>query len=162
MQRIEERVGDLLRDRGATIAVAESCTGGLIAHWVTNASGSSDYFDCGVVSYSNRAKADLLGVPLALIDTEGPVSESVAREMAEGIRKKGKTTLGLATTGVAGPQGGSPDTPIGTVFIALADPVGTRVRKYQFAGTREEIKRLAAEKALEMVLEYVGQRGKQR
>ena len=115
MERIEEKVGDSLRRWGATISVAESCTGGLIAHRMTNVPGSSDYFECGIVSYSNQAKSELLGVPRSLLDEHGPVSDPVARRMAEGIRKKRKTTIGLATTGVAGPLGGTPKTPVGTV-----------------------------------------------
>lgn len=154
MKRIEEKVGRLLRKRGATISVAESCTGGLIAHRITSVSGSSDYFESGIVSYSNQAKVELLGVPLSLIDQYGPVSEPVARTMAEGIRGKRKTTIGLATTGVAGPLGGTPKTPVGTVFIALACTDGTVVRRFHFTGKRTKIKRLAAEKALEMILEY--------
>jgi len=154
MKRIEEKLGHLLRRWGATISVAESCTGGLIAHRITNVSGSSDYFESGVVSYTNQAKAELLGVPLSLIDQYGPVSETVARTMAEGIRGKRKTTIGLATTGLAGPLGGIPETPVGTVFIALAYPGETVVRRFHFTGRRAKIKRLAAEKALEMVLEY--------
>ena len=154
MKRIEEKLGYLLRRWGATISVAESCTGGLIAHRITNVSGSSDYFESGVVSYTNQAKAELLGVPLSLIDQYGPVSEKVARTMAEGIRGKRKTTIGLATTGVAGPLGGTPETSVGTVFIALAYPGETVVRRFRFTGRRAKIKRLAAEKALEMVLEY--------
>ena len=153
MKRIEERVGHLLRRLGATISVAESCTGGLIAHRITNVSGSSDYFDSGIVSYSNQAKVDLLGVPLSLIDRHGTVSEPVARTMAEGIRGRRRTTIGLATTGLAGPLGGRPETPVGTVFIGLALPDGTVVRRYHFTGTRTTIKKLAAEKALEMILE---------
>lgn len=154
MKRTEEKVGHLLKRWGKTISVAESCTGGLIAHRITNVSGSSDYFDSGIVSYSNQAKVELLGVPLSLIDQYGPLSEPVARTMAEGIRSKRKTTIGLATTGVAGPLGGMSETPVGTVFIALARPGGTVVRRFHFEGTRTMIKRLAAEKALQMVLEY--------
>lgn len=155
MKRVEEKIGHLLRRRGGTVCLAESCTGGLIAHRITNVSGSSEYFESGIVSYSNQAKVDLLGVPLSLIDQYGPVSEPVARSMAEGIRTKRKTTIGLATTGVAGPLGGTPESPVGTVFIALARPEGTVVRRFHFTRKRITIKRLAAEKALEMVLEYV-------
>ncbi len=144
-----------MRDRGATISVAESCTGGLIAHRITNVSGSSDYFESGIVSYSNPAKASLLGVPLSLIDRYSAVSEPVARAMAEGVRGKRKTTIALATTGVAGPLGGTPETPVGTVFIALACADGTSVRRFHFTGKRTQIKRQAAQKALEMILEYL-------
>lgn len=154
MKGIEKKIGQLLKRNGATISVAESCTGGLIAHRITNVSGSSDYFESGIVSYSKQAKMKLLGVPRSLIDTHGAVSEPVVRNMAESIRRKGNTTFGLATTGVAGPLGGTPETPVGTVFIALASPEGTRVREFHYTGNRVQIKRLAAEKALEMVLQY--------
>ena len=154
MKGIEKKIGQLLRRNETTISVAESCTGGLIAHRITNVSGSSDYFESGIVSYSNQAKMNLLGVPRSLIDTHGAVSEPVARNMAESIRRKRNTTLGLATTGVAGPLGGTPETPVGTVFIALASPEGTHVREFHYTGNRVQIKRLAAEKALEMVLQY--------
>ncbi|NIQ39679.1 MAG: nicotinamide-nucleotide amidohydrolase family protein [Proteobacteria bacterium] len=154
MKRIEERIGHLLRKMRATISVAESCTGGLIAHRITNVAGSSDYFESAVVSYSNQTKVELLRVPQSLIDQHGPVSEAVAREMAEGIREGRKTTIGLAATGVAGPSGGTPEVPVGTVFIALATPDDATVKRFHFPGRRIQIKELAAEKALEMVLEY--------
>jgi nicotinamide-nucleotide amidase len=154
MKRIEEKIGDLMRKRCETISVAESCTGGLIAHRMTNVAGSSDYFESGIVSYSNRAKAELLGVSPSLIDEHGPVSEPVARRMAEGIREKRKTTIGLAITGVAGPLGETPETPVGTVFIGLACPDGTIVRRFHFKGDRLKVKELATAKALEIVLKY--------
>jgi PncC family amidohydrolase len=154
MKRIEEKISHLLRKSRATISLAESCTGGLIAHRITNVAGSSDYFESAVVSYSNQTKMELLRVPQSLINQHGPVSEAVARKMAEGIREGRKTTMGLATTGVAGPSGGTPGAPVGTVFIALATPDDTTVRRFHFTGRRIEIKKLAAEKALEMVLEY--------
>ncbi len=154
MERIEEQVGDLLRRWGTTISVAESCTGGLVAHRITNVPGSSDYFESGIVSYSTQAKSELLGVPPSLIDDYGPVSEPVARKMAEGIRDHRKTTIGLATTGVAGPLGGTPEAPVGTVFIGLALPDKTFVRRFHFTGERTKVKELAAEKALEFLLEY--------
>lgn len=155
MRRIEEKIGHRLRKGNATISVAESCTGGLIAHRITNVSGSSDYFDCGIVSYSNEAKRDLLGVSPSLIKQHGPVSEPVVRAMAEGIRRQRGTTIGMATTGLAGPMGGTQETPIGTVFIALASNEKTVVRSFCFQGRREDIKRHAADKALEMVLAYL-------
>jgi PncC family amidohydrolase len=157
MKPIEEEIGELLRKLGATIAVAESCTGGLIAHRITSVSGSSDYFESAIVVYSNRAKEELLGIPASLIDSCGPVSEPVAGEMAAGIRQNRKTTLGLATTGVAGPLGGTLETPVGTVFIGFSSPEGTIVREYQFSGDRTHVKEHATEKALEMVREYAKQ-----
>ncbi len=154
MRRIEEEIGRQLRKRNASISVAESCTGGLIAHRITNISGSSDYFDCAIVSYSNEAKRDLLSVSPSLIKQHGPVSEPVARAMAEGIRRQRQTTIGLATTGLAGPLGATPETPIGTVYIALASADGTVVRRFSFPGEREDIKRRTADKTFEMVLAY--------
>ena len=155
MRRIEEEIGRLLRQRNASISVAESCTGGLIAHRITNISGSSDYFDCAIVSYSNKAKSDLLGVSPSLIKRHGPVSEPVARAMAEGIRRQRQTTIGLATTGLAGPLGATAENPIGTVYIALASADGTIVRRFSFPGEREDIKRQTADKSLEMILAYL-------
>jgi PncC family amidohydrolase len=155
MRRIEEKIGRQLKKWNASISVAESCTGGLIAHRITNISGSSDYFDCAIVSYSNEAKRDLLGVSPSLIKQHGPVSEPVARAMAEGIRRQRQTTIGLATTGLAGPLGATAETPIGTVFIALASAEKTVVGSFYFQGSREDIKRHAADKALEMVVTYL-------
>ena len=117
---LEAVVGDLLRERGMTIAVAESCTGGLLASRLTDVPGSSDYVDRGVVCYSNRAKTELLGVPEALIAEHGAVSEPVARAMAEAIRARARTNVGIGITGIAGPGGGTPEKPVGTVAIAVA------------------------------------------
>jgi len=155
MRRIEEEIGHLLRQKNASISVAESCTGGLIAHRITNISGSSDYFDCAIVSYSNKAKIDLLGVSSSLIKRHGPVSEPVARAMAEGIRRQRQTTIGLATTGLAGPLGATAENPIGTVYIALASADRTIVRRFSFPGEREDIKRRTADKSFEMILAYL-------
>jgi len=160
MKETEEKVGRLLKQGCATISVAESCTGGLIAHRITNVSGSSGYFESGIVAYSNQAKVELLEVPQTLINRYGPVSEPVAKAMAERIREKSKTTVGLGTTGVAGPLGGTSKTPVGTVFIAFAGPNSSVVRRFHFTGKRTQIKRLAAETALEMVLEYFGSHDK--
>ena len=112
-------VGDLLREHKLTIAVAESCTGGLLASRLTDVPGSSDYVDRGVVCYSNQAKIDLAGVPEALIAEHGAVSEPVAQAMAEGIRARAATNVGVGITGIAGPGGGTPDKPVGTVAIAV-------------------------------------------
>ncbi|MFB0506516.1 MAG: CinA family protein [Thermodesulfobacteriota bacterium] len=135
--RPEEKIGALLRQRKATFSVAESCTGGLIAHRITNVSGSSDYFEMGIVSYTNRSKVELLGVPEKDIDLYGAVSYPVAEKMAQGIRLKAKTDIGLAITGIAGPLGGSPATPVGTVFIGLDHEGGTEVRQFHFEGDRK-------------------------
>jgi len=152
---MEEVVGRLLREQGATIAVAESCTGGLIAHRITEVSGSSDYFLQGVVAYSNQAKEELLGVPRSTLEQCGPVSKETAHHMAHGVRERSKTTLGLATTGIAGPTGGSARNPVGRVFIALATEDMVEVQQYDFSGDRHEIKLIASEVALDRVRRYL-------
>ena len=151
---MEAVVGNLLRKATATLAVAESCTGGLIGHRLTNVPGSSDYVERVVVTYSNQAKIDLLKVPEEVIRIYGAVSESTAKLMAEGIRNAAGTTLGLATTGIAGPAGGSPDKPVGTVFISLTDGRETVTKEYHFAGDRERIKWMASEVALNSIRQY--------
>ncbi|MBU2499476.1 MAG: CinA family nicotinamide mononucleotide deamidase-related protein, partial [Proteobacteria bacterium] len=124
-QSMEEVVGGLLKEAGLSLSVAESCTGGLIGNRLTNVPGSSNYFQGGVVVYSNQSKVDLLGVSAETIERRGAVSEQTAREMAEGVRKKFKTDMGIAVTGIAGPEGGSDHKPVGTVYIALAAREGT-------------------------------------
>ena len=128
-----------------TLSVAESCTGGLVSDRITNVSGSSDYFEGGIVSYSIEAKAEHLGIPLKYIERYGAVSPRVAKKMAEGVRQAFHTTYGLSTTGVAGPTGGTKKTPVGTVFIAVADERRTLVKKLRLKGSRREIKEEAAE-----------------
>ena len=148
---LEELVGRYLNARKLTLAVAESCTGGLIGHRLTDVPGASDYFLGGVVSYSNDAKCDLLGVPAAVLARHGAVSPETARDMARGVRKAFHAAVGLAVTGIAGPSGGSPEKPVGTVYIALATDQGEEVCHYQFYGNREEIKILTAETALDQL-----------
>jgi len=147
----EERIGRLLRERGWRLATAESCTGGLIAHRITNVPGSSDYFECGVVTYSNESKVELLKVPDEIIRTHGAVSSKTAIAMAEGIRRLRRTEMGLGVTGIAGPTGGTPVKPVGLVYIALASPVRVECREFRFSGERETIKLKAADAALEMI-----------
>ena len=151
----EDTIGDFLRNHGMTLSVAESCTGGLVSDRITNVAGSSDYFEGGVVSYSIKAKAQHLGIPLKYIERYGAVSRQVAKRMAEGVRKVFRTTLGLSTTGVAGPTGGTKKTPVGTVFIAVADERRTLVKKLELKGTRREIKEEAAEKSLQLLCEQM-------
>jgi nicotinamide-nucleotide amidase len=153
-ETLEEIVGNLLRSHQATLAVAESCTGGLIAHRLTNIAGSSDYFERGVVVYSNRAKIELLRVPEDLLAAVGAVSGPVAEKMAEGVRQISRSTLGLGVTGIAGPSGGSAEKPVGTVFIALASPRGTVSKKYQFWGDRAQIKSISAHTAIDWVRRF--------
>lgn len=152
---IAEAVGDALRDRDESVAIAESCTGGLVGSLVTDVPGSSDYFDRSVVSYSYDAKRDLLAVPREALDEHGAVSEPVARAMAKSVRDTADTTWGVSTTGVAGPTGGTDETPVGTVFVgvAYAGPWGTEtsastVTRYEFDGDRQAVKRKIATQAL--------------
>ena len=145
---LEGVVGRLLSEKGWTLAVAESCTGGLISDRLTDVPGSSAYMERGLVTYSNAAKTELLGVPAEIIATYGAVSEQTARLMAEGVRKRAGTDLGLATTGIAGPGGGSAAKPVGTVHIALADSAGTLWRPYAFRWDRRRNKIIAAQAAL--------------
>jgi PncC family amidohydrolase len=150
---LEQQVGALLVSGHLTIAVAESCTGGLICHRLTNVSGSSDYFLGGIVSYSNQAKIDLLGVPAATIDKWGAVSEACVKAMAEGVRRVIKTDMGVAVSGIAGPTGGTKEKPVGTVHVALAGAHGLLHWKYRFEGERSAIKQKASDAALERILE---------
>jgi nicotinamide-nucleotide amidase len=137
--------------RNATLAVAESCTGGLVAERLTSVSGSSRYFIGGAVVYSNALKTEMADVPEDLIDVYGAVSEQVARALAEGIRKRCGTTLGLGITGVAGPTGGTAEKPVGLVFHALASENGTEVVKRNFPGDRARVRWFASQQALDMV-----------
>ena len=147
---LEAVVGDLLREHKLTIAVAESCTGGLLASRLTDVPGSSDYVERGVVCYSNRSKTELAGVPETLIAEHGAVSEPVARAMAEGIRAQAATNVGIGITGIAGPGGGSPEKPVGTVAVAVIVDDEARVRTFQFIGGRDMVKFQAAQAALNM------------
>ncbi len=153
--RLEKTIGNLLRDKGWTLSIAESCTGGLVSHQITNVPGSSDYFEGGIVSYSNRAKARHLSMPITFVERYGPVSPQVARRMAQGVRKAFQTTFGLSTTGVAGPTGGTRKTPVGLVFIAVSDGKGSLVRKEMLKGTRGEIKKAAAERSLRLLYDFI-------
>ena len=151
-ETLETVVVRLLKQRKETLASAESCTGGLIADKITNVSGASEVFLAGYVTYANSAKSDVLNVDSELIDKHGAVSEAVARAMAEGARRRAASTHGLATTGVAGPTGGSDEKPIGTVYIALAsENSGTIVKKFRFPTDRETFKQLAAQAALDLL-----------
>ncbi|MEN6559737.1 MAG: competence/damage-inducible protein A [Acidobacteriota bacterium] len=148
---LEEVVGGLLRERGLTIACAESCTGGLIGHRLTEVPGSSEYFLESAVTYSNRAKTKRLGVPTALIERHGAVSAPVARAMALGIRRTAGADIGLAVTGVAGPGGGTARKPVGLVYIAVARGRGAAVECCRFAGGRSQVKFQSSQKALDLI-----------
>jgi nicotinamide-nucleotide amidase len=153
---MEETVGGLLRERGLTLAVAESCTGGLIGHRITEVPGSSEYFLMGVVSYSNDAKERLLGVRPETLRDHGAVSTRAAEEMAEGIRRLSGADLGLSTTGIAGPGGGSPDKPVGTVCVGLAWEGGTWSRRYDLGErSRDWVKGMTAQVALDRVRRWL-------
>jgi nicotinamide-nucleotide amidase len=150
---LEKAIGNYLRDKGWTLSIAESCTGGLICDRITDISGSSDYFMGGMVTYSNESKAEHLGIPLSIIKRHGAVSQQVARRMAQGVRKAFHTTFGLSTTGVAGPTGATKRSPIGRVFIGICDGKTTWVRKFDLKGSRREIKKKAAEEAFQFFYE---------
>ena len=144
-----------LKKQRLTVAIAESCTGGLIAHTLTNISGSSDYFDRGIVSYSNEAKSELLGVPEDMLKEYGAVSEQVAKAMAEGIRTTSNVDIGIATTGIAGPTGGTKEKPVGLVYIAISTLENTVVKKFQFSGDRLQNKESTCNAALQMLLDLL-------
>ena len=150
-QSLEEVVGLYLMMKNATISVAESCTGGMLAQRLTSVPGSSRYFMSGVVCYSNESKMELAGIPPLLIEMQGAVSEEVARGLAEGIRARSGTTIGVGVTGIAGPGGGSAEKPVGTIHIAVASPAETQHRQFFFPGDREKIRWQTSQTALDMV-----------
>ncbi len=148
---LEAVVGRLLLERGWTVSLAESCTGGLLGHRLTNIAGSSRYVERGVIVYSNRAKEELLGVPEQLLRAHGAVSAPVALAMAAGICRISGSPCGLAVTGIAGPDGGSAEKPVGTVYIGCATPAGVETRRCHFAGDRVAIKWQSSQTALDML-----------
>ncbi len=150
-QELEEVVGEILLTRKMTLAVAESCTGGLITDLITNVSGSSAYFDRGVVVYSDRSKSELLGIPPSLIESHGAVSKEIAEAMAIGIRQVAGTDIGISTTGIAGPSGGKPEKPVGLVWIGYADAAESLALKFNFGDDRRRVKERTAAAALEII-----------
>jgi len=152
---LEVVVGRLLDARGLTLAVAESCTGGLVGHRITNVPGSSDYYRGSITAYADGVKEALLRVPGKTLVEHGAVSEQTAREMAEGVRKVVGADLGVSVTGIAGPTGGTPKKPVGLVFVALAAPDGVWVDRHVFEGDRWENKARSAEAALDLVRRYL-------
>ena len=148
---MEEIVGHLLKERNITISVAESCTGGLIAHRITNVPGSSGWFERGVVTYSNESKTALLGVPREVIEAHGAVSRETAGAMARGIRAAAGTSIGISTTGIAGPTGATPMKPVGLVWIGYADEKAAEAYEYRFGGERHIVKERSAQAALDLV-----------
>jgi len=153
--RLLNQIHTLLIKNKQTIAIAESCTGGLLSNLLTKLSGSSQYFILGVVAYSNNAKKKVLNVPSSLITTRGAVSKEVASSMAERIRKVAHTDIGMGITGIAGPSKGSPQKPVGTVFIALESKKKKICKKFRFKGTRLCIRKKAALKSLELLKEIL-------
>ena len=153
---LEQVVGRLLSARGMTLSVAESCTGGLLGHRLTNVSGSSAYFERGVVVYSNRAKQELLGVPEEVLRTHGAVSGPCAESMARGICERSGSACGLAVTGIAGPDGGTPQKPVGTVFFGVAVAGQVTSRRFRFAGDRVAVKWQSAQTALDLLRRNLG------
>ncbi len=148
---LEAVLGDLLVAKGMTIAVAESCSGGLLASRITDVPGSSAYFERGVVCYSNRAKVEWVGVPETLIEAHGAVSEPVAEAMAAGVRERAASSVGVGITGIAGPGGGTPEKPVGTVAIAVVTPSARSVRTFQFVGPRDMVKFQSTQAAMNML-----------
>jgi nicotinamide-nucleotide amidase len=140
-----------LAARGERVALAESCTGGLVAELVTRVPGASAVLDLGVVAYANAAKEEVVGVPPALLAAHGAVSEPVARALAEGVRARAAATWGIGITGIAGPGGGTPEKPVGTVHVALAGPAGTEAVHRVFRGDRDRIRKTAAYEALNLL-----------
>lgn len=156
LSALSARVGAALKAAGQAVATAESCTGGGIAEVLTRIAGSSAWFECGWVTYSNRAKQDDLRVPETLLATHGAVSEPVVRAMAEGARLRAGTDWALAVSGIAGPDGGSPGKPVGTVWLAWAGPAGTCTEHGLFAGDRAAVRYRTVERALCGLLEQMG------
>jgi PncC family amidohydrolase len=151
--KLEEKAGLILREKGLKIATAESCTGGLIANRITNISGASEYFEAGLITYSNRAKTHFLGVPEVVLLEKGAVSHDVALLMAEGVKQAAGVNIGLSVTGIAGPTGGTIEKPVGTVYICISCTDGTFVRRFLFDGNREAIKKQTSDAALMLILD---------
>ncbi len=152
---LEVSVGKLLRGRGLMLAVAESCTGGLVGHRLTNVPGSSEYFLGGVIAYANQTKVDVLGVSRATLEQNGAVSAETALEMAQGVRRLLGADIGAAITGIAGPGGGSPDKPVGLTWIGLSAPNVLQAWRYLWVGDRLAIKEQSAEQVLRLIVAYL-------
>ena len=156
---VEKQVGTLLRQHGLKLATAESCTGGLLAHRITNVSGSSAYYVGGLVTYADAVKEDHLGVRRQTLVDHGAVSEETAREMARGVRGRFGADVGLSVTGIAGPTGGTPEKPVGLVYVALSAPDAEICRRHVWQGSRQENKEQSAGAVLQLLLEYLHEWG---
>lgn len=154
-EETEKEVAHLLTKKEKTIATAESCTGGFLAHRLTNTPGSSSYFEKGFVTYSSKAKIETLDINVKTIQDHGAVSPETAKQMAEKTRKKADASIGLATTGILGPGGDDSGESIGTVFVGLSGSDGTDVEEFHFSGNRWDVKRQASEEALRWVIDYL-------
>jgi nicotinamide-nucleotide amidase len=148
---LHEVVASLLTERRLTLAIAESCTGGLVTARLTEVPGASAFLERAFVTYSNASKTDELGVAASLVAAHGAVSEEVAREMASGARRVAGADIGAAVTGIAGPSGGTPEKPVGLVFLAMAGAAGDRVRRLQLSGSRERVRQQSAQGLLDMI-----------
>jgi competence/damage-inducible protein CinA-like protein len=148
---IEDVVGEALVEKGWRLATAESCTGGLLARRLTDVPGASRYFERGFVTYSNQSKMELVGVQAAALEAHGAVSAPVAEQLARGARERAKVEMGASITGIAGPDGGSEEKPVGTVFIGISSPRGDAVRQFRFMGTRKTVRERAAQTALDLL-----------
>ncbi len=153
--KLERSIGEALRQRSMTLATAESCTAGLVAHRITNIPGSSDYFLGGIVAYANKTKMRLLGVCQETLDLHGAVSEEIARQMAEGACRVLDADIGLSVTGIAGPGGGTDEKPVGLTFVGVCGPGGTRVQRHVWDGDREANKARSATAALCMLSAFL-------
>jgi len=153
--KIITEIASLLKQKKLTIATAESCTGGLLAHILTNVSGSSEYFNRGIIIYSYQAKTDLLDVPEKTLIDHGAVNEEVAKIMAENVRKKSNVDIGISTTGIAGPTGGTKDKPVGLVYIGISTRDKTEVKKYNFSGDRLQNKEETCNAALKLLYDIL-------
>ena len=155
MGNLGQDVGNLLRQKGLTLGVVESASGGLISHWITNVPGSSDYYKGSLTAYSNEVKIKVVGVKAETINKYGAVSSQVAEEMAQGGRKILDADICVADTGIAGPSGATPGKPVGLFYIGLSHQAGTCSQRHNFQGDREQNKRSAAEVALSWLKEYL-------
>ena len=155
MKSIEEQVVHALQERNYTVATAESCTGGLVAGTILNVSGASAVFNEGYITYSNEAKNRILGVSKATLECFGAVSEETAREMAEGVAKVADADVGISTTGIAGPGGGTPEKPVGLIYVGCFVRNRTYVKELRLTGNREENRQKTVQEALEFVLNKI-------